>query len=41
MISFYILSKRLRLKCKELSDARVVSLTKKEYGFAVYLCKDL
>ena len=35
MITFYILCKRLRLKGKRLSDARVVSLTKKEYGFLV------
>ena len=35
MISFYILSKRLSLKRKGLSNARVVSITKKEYGFAV------
>ena len=31
MISFYVLPKRLLLK-----DVRVVSLTKKEYGFAVH-----
>ena len=36
MISFYILSKRF-LKREELSDARVVSITKKEYGFAVHI----
>ena len=36
MISFYILSKRLFLKRKELSDARVVSITSKEYGFVVH-----
>ena len=34
MISFYILSKGLFLKHEELSDARVVSITKTEYGFA-------
>ena len=34
MISFYILSKRLFLKREGLSDARVASGTKKEYGFA-------
>ena len=33
MISFYILSKGLFLKHEELSDARVVSITKTEYGF--------
>ena len=36
LISFYILSKRFFLKREELSDARVVSLTRKEYGFAVH-----
>ena len=36
MISFYILFKRLFLKCKRFSDARLVSFTKKEYGFAVH-----
>ena len=36
MISFYIITKRLRLKRKGLSDSRVVSLAKKEYDFAVY-----
>ena len=35
MISFYILAKRLYLKQKGLSDAKVVPLTKKEYDFAV------
>ena len=34
MISFYILSERFFLKRKGLSDARVVSITKKEYDFA-------
>ena len=34
--SFYILSKWLRQKFKRLSDARVVSLTKKENGFAMH-----
>ena len=29
MINFYILSKRFFLKCEELSDARVVSITEK------------
>ena len=36
MISFYILCKRLFLKRKGLSDARVVSVTKIEYGFTIY-----
>ena len=35
MIRFYILSKRFFLKREGLSDARVLSVTKKEYGFAV------
>ena len=35
MIKFYILSKRFFLNRKGLSDARVASITKKEYGFAV------
>ena len=35
MISFYIVSKRFLLKHEELSDARVESITNKEYGFAV------
>ena len=33
MINFYILTKRLFLKRKGLSDARVLSLTKKEFVF--------
>ena len=37
MISFYIICKRFFLNCKGLSDARVVSITKIEYGFAVLL----
>ena len=36
MISFYILCKRFFLKREGLSDVRVVSLTKKEFGFAVH-----
>ena len=36
MISFYILSKRFFLRCKGLSDARVASIAKKEYDFAVH-----
>ena len=35
MINFYIVSKRLFLKSEEFSDAKVVSITKKVYGFAV------
>ena len=35
IISFYILSERFFLKHKGLSDARVVSITKK-HGFAVH-----
>ena len=34
MINFYILPKRFFLKREELSDARIVSITKKEYGSA-------
>ena len=37
MVDFYILSKRLHVKRKGLFHARTVSLTTKEYGFAVYL----
>ena len=37
MISFYMLSERFRLICLQLSDIRAVSITKKEYGFAVYI----
>ena len=37
MITLYILSKRLQVKRKRLSDARVFLLTKKEYDFAVDL----
>ena len=37
MISFYIVSTRFSRKRKGLSDARVVSMTKKEYGFVVHL----
>ena len=36
MIRFYVISKRLHLKCKELYDGRVVSMIKKQYGFVVY-----
>ena len=39
MLKFYTLFKRLRLKCKELSDGKVVSLTKKEFGFAANFLK--
>ena len=35
MINFYIVSKRFFLKCEELSNGRVVSITRKEYGSAV------
>ena len=46
MISFYILSKRFFLKREGLSDTRVASVTKKQYGFDIYIyiyiyiCKD-
>ena len=36
MISFDTLSTRFFAKCKGLSDARVASIIKKEYGFAVH-----
>ena len=39
MITFYILQRRLHLKHKELSDARLLSVTKKEHVFAVHLYK--
>ena len=37
MVSFYILSKILRLKREGLSDARAVSITKKQNSFALYI----
>ena len=37
MIRFYILSKRFFPKREELSDARVVPITKKEHSFAAHL----
>ena len=40
MISFYILSKRFSLKREEISDARVIPMTKKLYSFAVNFSKD-
>ena len=36
MISFYILSKKLFIKRKGFSDARVISITKKDYVFPVH-----
>ena len=39
MISFYILSNRFFLKREGLSDVRVASITKEEYGFAVHFLK--
>ena len=41
MISFCILSKTFFLKREGLSHARVESVTKSEYGFAVYFSKRL
>ena len=35
MINFNIVSKRFFLKRKELSDGKVVSITKKDYGSTV------
>ena len=40
MISFYILSKEFFLRRNKLSDARVLSITKNEYGFAEHFYKD-
>ena len=40
-ISFYLLSKRFFLKRKGLSDAKVVTITKKEYGFAVHFFAEI
>ena len=39
MIDFYILSKRFFFKRKGLFDTRVVSIAKKEYGFAAHVLK--
>ena len=36
MIILYILSKRFFLKREGSSNARVASITKKEYGFAMH-----
>ena len=36
MIGYYIVSQRLNLKRKGLSDWRVVSINKKDYGSAVH-----
>ena len=36
MINFYIRSKRFFLKREGLPDARVASIAKQEYGFAVH-----
>ena len=40
LISFYIASERLFLKREGLSDTKVLSITKKEYGFVVIFHKD-
>ena len=40
MISFYILPKRFFLIREGLFDARVASMTKKDYGFAVRFLQD-
>ena len=40
MMNVYIISKRPFLKREEVSDARVVSITKKGYGLAVHFHKD-
>ena len=39
IIIFYVLYKRFFPKPKRLSDAKVVSITKKEHGFEVHFCK--
>ena len=39
-ISFHVPCKKLFLKCKELSDAKVVSFTKEECGLAEIFFKD-
>ena len=36
MISFYILSNRFFLKREGLSDPKIVSISKKEFAFAVH-----
>ena len=36
MISFYILPTRFSLKDEKLCDARLVSIIKKDYDFAVH-----
>ena len=40
MISFYFLSSRFSLKREGLFDARVALITKKKYGFAVYILSE-
>ena len=40
MINFYVLSKRCSLKHEELSDTRVVPITKKEYAFQYSFYED-
>ena len=39
MASFYVISKRFFLKHNLLSDARLQSFIKREYGFAMHFCK--
>ena len=41
IISFYILPKIFSLKHKRLSDARLASIIKEEYGFAVHFLQRL
>ena len=41
IITFYIMPERFVLKGKGLSDAIVVSINKKEYGFAVHFLVDI
>ena len=40
MISFYILPTRFFLKRKGIYDARLTSITRKEYGFVVHFYID-
>ena len=39
MISFYILSEKIFLKCEGLFDVRLVSISEYNYGFAVIFYK--
>ena len=41
MVTFYVLSKRLCLERKWLSDVGILLLTKMEYGFEIHILKRL